>query len=156
MSGRERGGQHHDEGAVVEGVQGESLQAADALGVCLVILVLRQDADFNWDFSQNIGEWVAFFGLFCAAVFGVDVVASERGRGTLGFLLAQPVTMLRILASKLVVGIGGLAISMAAIWAVVYAMPITEPDWFSYNQYIIEDVDYWRMVLIWLVPMILA
>jgi ABC-type transport system involved in multi-copper enzyme maturation permease subunit len=76
-----------------------------ALGVCLVILVLRQDAEFNGDFSQNIGEWVAFFGLFCAAIFGVDVVASERSRGTLGFLLAQPLTMPRILASKLVVGI---------------------------------------------------
>jgi len=64
--------------------------------------------------------------------------------------------MPRILASKLVVGIGGLAISMAAIWAVVYAMPVTGPGWLPSNQYIIEDVDYWRMVLIWMVPMALA
>ena len=35
------------------------------LGLCAVVVALRQNAEFNEDFARNFNEWIAIFVVVC-------------------------------------------------------------------------------------------
>ena len=96
-----------------------------AVGVCLglfVGLTINPDNDtypsnvFNFTFEQ-----ISFLVGLCGAVLmGMDVMAGERRRGTLPFLLSRPLRPDMLLGVKFAVGAAGLLVVLAAYWAGVY------------------------------------
>ena len=127
-------------------------------GACLVILVLRQHPGFEQSFCRTVGPWATGFALVSAVVLGIDTVARERGRTTLGFLLGQPISATRVLLAKFAAGGIALGLVLAAFWLVVYAAPLEPPDHFdSYHKLrvllterLLADVGYATMVYQWL------
>ena len=112
-------------------------------------------------------EKVAYLvGLFGAVLMGMDAVAGERSRGTLPFLFIRPLDRGWLLGVKFMVGAAGLLVVLAAYWAGVY---LGLPEWgnphflwglFSepgtsfllrllYEEVILADVGYVRIVLLW-------
>ena len=138
-----------------------------AIGVCLGLFVgvtINPDNDtypsnvFNFTFEQ-----ISFLVGLCGAVLmGMDVMAGERRRGTLPFLLSRPLRPDMLLGVKFAVGAAGLLVVLAAYWAGVY---LGMPGWGDPNflwgffgpalhasnhiEAILTDVGYVRMVLLW-------
>ena len=138
-----------------------------AIGACLGLfagLTINLDNDtypsnvFNFTFEQ-----ISFLVGLCGAVLmGMDVMAGERRRGTLPFLLSRPLRPDMLLGVKFAVGAAGLLVVLAAYWAGVYlGMPgwgnpnflwgFFGPGHHAYNhiEAILTDVGYVRMVLLW-------
>ena len=138
-----------------------------AIGVCLGLFVgLTIDLDndppdldaINFTFEQ-----ISFLVGLCGAVLmGMDVMAGERRRGTLPFLLSRPLRPDLLLGVKFAVGAAGLLVVLAAYWAGVYlGMPgWGDPNFLwgffgpghhasDYIEAILAEVGYVRMVLLW-------
>lgn len=127
-----------------------------ALAVCVMVHALRQIGDFNAAFSREVSVWILAVGGLSAGALAMDAIAGERSRGTMDFLLARPVTPLRILSAKFAVGMAGLLIVVAAFWAMVYATPFEHGHWGPYATWIVQDVAYANMVLTWFIPLTIA
>jgi hypothetical protein len=128
---------------------------ATGLGVVLLVHILRQMDEFNRSFDLN--AWALVIGSLCAGVLGMDVIAGERSRGTLDFLLVRPTTVARILAAKFIVGALGLLAIVAAFWVMVYATPFVEnpPPWAgAYKLQTLIDVPWVAMVYAWYLPLV--
>ncbi|MBT3344703.1 MAG: ABC transporter permease subunit [Gemmatimonadetes bacterium] len=130
-------------------------KVATGLGVVLLLLVLRQLESFNKGFIIDADAWAGVIGALCAGVLAMEVLAGERSRGTLEFLLVRPTTVGRILAAKFLVGALGLFAVMAAYWAMVYAVP---PGPVPIRQFasvqLLLDVPWLAMVYAWYLPML--
>ena len=90
------------------------------LGLCAVVVALRQNAEFNEDFARNFNEWIAIFVVVCGIVLGMDSIAKESSKGTLSFLLGKPLSAVEVLLPKYVVGAAALLVVTAGAWATVY------------------------------------
>ena len=127
-----------------------------AIGVCLglfVGLIPKDDLDSS----------ALLVGLFGAVLMGMDAVAGERSRGTLPFLFIRPLDRGWLMGVKFVVGAVGMLAVLAAYWAGMYhglsewGNPqflwgvLWEPDTsFSlYEEVILADVGYGRILLLW-------
>ena len=104
-------------------------------------------------------------GLLGAVLMGMGVIAGERRRNTLSFLLSRPLSPIRLLAVKFTVGAVGLLVMLAAYWSVVYLwMPEwVDPAFLSEDpavqqlvrlrqiqvEEMLKDFGYGRMVLLW-------
>ena len=143
-----------------------------AIGACLglfVGLTINLDSDpapnaFSFTFEQ-----ISFLVGLCGAVLmGMDVMAGERRRGTLPFLLSRPLRLDLLLSVKFAVGAAGLLVVLAAYWAGVYlGMPgwgdpnflwgFFGPGYYAsdYIGAILTDVGYVRMVLLWFFPFLI-
>ena len=137
-----------------------------AIGACLGLLVgltINLDSDPDPDAFGFTFEQISFLvGLCGAALMGMDVMAGERRRGTLPFLLSRPLRLDLLLGVKFAVGAAGLLVVLAAYWAGVYlGMPgwgdpnflggFFGPGYYAsdYIGAILTDVGYVRMVLLW-------
>ena len=140
---------------------------AAGAGLALVAgLASRQTTDFSGGFSDIVIKSYLMshlVGILGAVLMGVGVVADERSRGTLPFLLSRPLGSGWLLGVKFAVGAAGLLGVLAAYWAGVYAMPV----WGNFNflsefflgplhssvwvnfQEVLADVGYLRMLLLW-------
>ena len=141
---------------------------AAGAGLALIVgLVLNL-----WEYPQrndhgtNVSIVGHFVGLIGAVLMGMDVIARERSRMTLPFLLCRPLVPWKILAVKFTVGAAGLLAVLAAYWGGVFmAMHdggslATQLGLYSYRalvisphlqpEEILEDVGYARAVLLWL------
>ena len=137
-----------------------------AIGACLglfVGLTINLDSHPDPDAFSFTFEQISFLvGLCSAVLMGMDVMAGERRRGTLPFLLSRPLRLDLLLGVKFAVGAAGLLVVLAAYWAGVY---LGMPGWgdphflwgfFGLGYYasdyigaILTDVGYVRMVLLW-------
>ena len=92
------------------------------LGLCAVVVALRQNADFNEEFAQDFGiaglRYLLSWSV--AVVLGMGLVAKESGKGTLSFLLGKPLSAVEVLLSKYVVGAVALLVVAAGAWMTVY------------------------------------
>ena len=135
-----------------------------AIGVCLglfVGLTINLDHYPYPDPSNVINftfEQISFLVGLCGAVLmGMDVMAGERRRGTLPFLLSRPLRPDMLLGVKFAVGAAGLLAVLAAYWAGVYLGKSGwgNPDfqaseyYINYIETILTDVGYVRIVLLW-------
>ena len=137
-----------------------------AVCVCLglfVGLAINLDSDPAPDAFSFTFEQISFLVGLCGAVLmGMDVMAGERRRGTLPFLLSRPLRLDLLLNVKFAVGAAGLLVVLAAYWAGVYlGMPgWGDPNFLwgffgsgyyasDYIEAILTDVGYVRMVLLW-------
>jgi len=127
-----------------------------ALAVCLMVHILRQVGVFNTAFSRAVSACILAVGGLSAGALAMDATAGERSRGTLDFLLARPITALRILTAKFLVGMAGLLVVVAAFWAMVYATPFVQDHWGTPATWIVQDVGYANMVLTWFIPLTIA
>ncbi|MDE2809691.1 MAG: ABC transporter permease subunit, partial [Gemmatimonadota bacterium] len=91
------------------------------LGLCAVVVALRQNAEFNEEFAQDSARWIASFIVVCGIALGMGLVAKESSKGTLPFLLGQPLSAVEVLLSKYVVGAAALLVLAAGAWVTVYA-----------------------------------
>ncbi len=131
------------------------------LAACLAVHFLRMNERFNAEFSNDSDEWAWGFGLVAAVVFGMEMIAGEKSRGTMDFLMARPLAPVRMLAVKFVVGATGLLVVMTGFWAMVYATsygPVLDgaPHLPSTATKIMEDVGLPAMVQIWFLPTLIA
>ena len=90
------------------------------LGLCAVVVALRQNAEFNEEFAQNCARWITNFILVCGVALGMGLVAKESSRGTLSFLLGKPLSAVEVLLPKYVVGAVALLVLAAGAWVTVY------------------------------------
>ena len=90
------------------------------LGLCAVVVALRQNAEFNAEFAQDFGMWITISILVCGGVLGMGLVAKESSKGTLSFLLGKPLSAVEVLLPKYVVGAAALLVMVAGAWATVY------------------------------------
>ena len=137
-----------------------------AIGVCLglfVGLTINLDNVPDLDAINFTFEQISYLVGLCGAVLmGMDVMAGERRRGTLPFLLSRPLRLDLLLGVKFAVGAAGLLVVLAAYWAGVYlGMPgWGDPNFLwgffgpghhasNYIEAILKDVGYVRMVLLW-------
>ena len=143
-----------------------------AIGVCLGLfigLTINLDSDPDPDAFNFTFEQISFLvGLCSAVLMGMDVMAGERRRGTLPFLLSRPLRLDLLLSVKFAVRAAGLLVVLAAYWAGVY---LGMPGWgdpnflwgfFGSGYYasdyigaILTDVGYVRMVLLWFFPFLI-
>ena len=90
------------------------------LGLCAVVVALRQNAEFNEEFAQNFARWITNFIVVCGVALGIGLVAKESSKGTLSFLLGKPLSAVEVLLSKYVVGAVALLVLAAGAWVTVY------------------------------------
>ena len=90
------------------------------LGLCAVVVALRQNADFNEEFARNCARWITNFIVVCGIALGMGLVAKESSKGTLSFLLGKPLSAVEVLLSKYVVGAAALLVLAAGAWVTVY------------------------------------
>ena len=110
-------------------------------------------------------------GLLAAVTMGIDLVAGERSRGTLPFLLSRPLVPGRLLGVKFAVGAAGMLVVLASFWAGVY---LGLPEWGKPNFLwwfyqdpsqslsqnprlgeILQDVGFARILLLWFPPFLI-
>lgn len=128
---------------------------AAGLGVIVLLHILRQMEGFNEAFAGDLNGWSAVIACLTAGVLGMDVIAGERNRNTLEFLLVRPTTMARILGAKFLIGSLSLLIVMAAFWAMVYATPIAEVASLWEGKYVtqaVADIPWLAMLYAWYLP----
>ena len=122
------------------------------IGGCVIIHLLRLQEDFNQGFysrSRGIEVWLLLLGIISSLMLGMDAVAGERSKGTLNFILGKPISPLRVLLPKFLVGAIALLLITATFWGVAYLTPPSERGLIGAR--ILEDVSYFRMVLMWFV-----
>ena len=139
-----------------------------AVGACLGLFLgltinLDNDPSPLSAISFTFEQISYLVGLCGAVLMGMDVMAGERRRGTLPFLLGRPLRLDLLLGVKFAVGAAGLLVVLAAYWAGMYlGMPGWENPNFLWgffgsgyypSEYHIEtiltDIGYVRMVLLW-------
>ena len=90
------------------------------LGLCAVVVALRQNAEFNGEFARDFEGWIMSFIVVCGVALGMGLVAKESSKGTLSFLLGKPLSAVEVLLPKYVVGAVALLMMVAGAWATVY------------------------------------
>ena len=90
------------------------------LGLCAMVVALRQNAEFNEEFARDFGMWITISILVCGGALGMGLVAKESSKGTLSFLLGKPLSAAEVLLPKYVVGAVALLVLVAGAWATVY------------------------------------
>ena len=138
---------------------------AAGAGLALVAgLALPEVGSHHGGIGLNIEMTSHLVGILGAVLMGVGVVADERSRGTLPFLLSRPLGSGWLMGVKFAVGVVGLLAVLAAYWAGVYAMP----EWGNFHfrletfysppysirgifqeEEILADVGYVRILLLW-------
>ena len=128
------------------------------LGACVFLLILRLNDRVNYEFSNGLEEWSAFIGVAAAVALAVDLIAQERSKGTLAFLLGHPVRRLELVGAKFLVGLVSLLVLLCAYWGVVYLVPVaSDPEsmqtyWFDevmVMKRLLTDVGYFNAVVTW-------
>ena len=90
------------------------------LGLCAVVVALRQNVEFNEEFAESFGFWITNFIVVCGIALGMSLVAKESSKGTLPFLLGKPLSAVEVLLPKYVVGAAALGVVAAGAWVTVY------------------------------------
>ena len=137
------------------------------LGLCAVVVALRQNAEFNAEFARDSARWITFFIVVCGIALGMGLVAKESSKGTLPFLLGKPLSAVEVLLPKYVVGTVALLVLAAGAWVTVYV----DLEWLASRDYIFysgsgywyfslkqfaEEVGYVNMVLVHLTTGLVA
>ena len=133
------------------------------LGLCAVVVALRQSAEFNEDFARNFNEWIAIFVVVYGIGLGMHLVAKESSKGTLSFLLGKPLSAVEVLLPKYVVGAAALLVVTAGAWATVYldleglaskgfSIYSSSGAWSPHLKRLAEEVGYVNMLLFSLTP----
>ena len=129
------------------------------LGLCAVVLALRQNAEFNEEFARDFGMWITISILVCGGALGMGLVAKESSKGTLSFLLGKPLSAAEVLLPKYVVGAVALLVLVAGAWATVYldleGLASRDYSFFSHSgawyfplKQFAEEVGYVNMLLV--------
>ena len=137
------------------------------LGLCAVVVALRQNAEFNEEFAQDFGMWITIFTMVCGGVLGMSLVAKESSKGTLSFLLGKPLSAVEVLLPKYVVGAAALLMMVAGAWATVYldleglaskgfSIYSGSGAWYPSVKRVAEEVGYVNMLLVSLTPGLIA
>ena len=90
------------------------------LGLCAVVVALRQNAEFNEEFARDFARWITNFIVVCGVALGMGLVAKESSKDTLSFLLGKPLSAVEVLLPKYVVGAAALLVLAAGAWVTVY------------------------------------
>ena len=134
------------------------------LGLCAVVVALRQNAEFNEEFARNFNEWIAIFVVVCGIVLGMDSIAKESSKGTLSFLLGKPLSAVEVLLPKYVIGAAALLVVAAGAWVTVYVDLEglgydgyrygygSSGAWSPHLKRLAEEVGYVNMLLVSLTP----
>ena len=137
------------------------------LGLCAVVVALRQNAEFNEEFARNFARWITNFIVVCGVALGMGLVAKESSKGTLSFLLGKPLSAVEVLLPKYVVGAAALLVLAAGAWVTVYVdlegLASRGYNFYGYTGYwyfplkqFAEEVGYVNMVLVHLTTGLVA
>ena len=137
------------------------------LGLCAVVVALRQNAEFNAEFARDFGAWITIFTMVCGIALGMSLVAKESSRGTLSFLLGKPLSAVEVLLPKYVVGAAALSVLAAGAWVTVYvdleglasrgfSIYSHSGAWYPSVKRVAEEVGYVNMLLFSLTPGLIA
>ena len=136
------------------------------LGLCAVVVALRQNAEFNEEFAESFGFWITNFIVVCGVALGMGLVAKESSRGTLPFLLGKPLSAVEVLLPKYVVGAVALLVLAAGAWVTVYVdleglasrghIYGYSGAWYFSLKRFVEEVGYVNMLLVHLTTGLVA
>ncbi len=137
------------------------------LGLCAMVVALRQNAEFNEEFARDFGMWITISILVCGGALGMGLVAKESSKGTLSFLLGKPLSAAEVLLPKYVVGAVALLVLVAGAWATVYldleglaskgySVYSGGGAWYPSVKRLAEEVGYVNMLLVSLTPGLIA
>ena len=137
------------------------------LGLCAVVVALRQNAEFNEEFAQSFGFWITNFIVVCGIALGMGLVAKESSKGTLSFLLGKPLSAVELLLPKYVVGAAALGVLAAGAWVTVYLdleglasrsynLYSDSGAWYFPRKQFAEEVGYVNMLLVHLTTGLVA
>ena len=137
------------------------------LGLCAVVVALRQNAEFNEEFARDSAHWITFFIVVCGIALGMGLVAKESSKGTLPFLLGKPLSAVDVLLPKYIVGAAALLVLAAGAWVTVYvdleglasrdySFYIGSSYWYFSLKQFAEEVGYVNMVLVHLTTGLVA
>ena len=137
------------------------------LGLCAVVVALRQNAEFNEEFAQDFARGITNFIVVCGIALGMGLVAKESSKGTLSFLLGKPLSAVDVLLPKYVVGAAALLVLAAGAWVTVYVdlEGLASRDYSFYNssgfwyfslKQFAEEVGYVNMLLVHLTTGLVA
>ena len=129
------------------------------LGLCAVVVALRQNVEFNEEFARNFARWITNFIVVCGIALGMGLVAKESSKGTLSFLLGKPLSAVEVLLPKYVVGAVALLVIAAGAWVTVYVdlEGLRDNSFYSYSgsgywyfslKQFAEEVGYVNMLLV--------
>jgi len=93
------------------------------IAIGLVVYVIQPNVVIRYNDPPMLSYWFIFSVLATlgAAVFcGVDIIADEKSSGTLGFLLARPISRTRIYMTKILLNLGGLAVVFLVSSAIMF------------------------------------
>ena len=137
------------------------------LGLCAVVVALRQNAEFNEEFAESFGFWITNFIVVCGIVLGMGLVAKEISKGTLSFLLGKPLSAVEVLLPKYVVGAAALSVLATGAWVTVYvdlegltsrsySINSDSGAWYFSLKQFAEEVGYVNMLLVHLTTGLVA
>jgi len=136
------------------------------LGLCAVVWMLRQNAEFDAEFASNYGSLIAMFIVVCSVALGMGLVAKESSKGTLPFLLSKPLSAADVLLPKYLVGAVALLVIAAGAWATLYvdlaglaadsSFYSHSGTWYPSLKRVAEEVGYVNMLLVHLTTGLLA
>ncbi|MXY84874.1 MAG: ABC transporter permease subunit [Gemmatimonadetes bacterium] len=137
------------------------------LGLCAVVVALRQNAEFNEEFARDFARWITNFIVVCGVALGMGLVAKESSKGTLSFLLGKPLSAVDVLLPKYVVGAVVLLVLAAGAWVTVYVdlegLASKSYSFYSYTgswyfplKQFAEEVGYVNMLLVHLTTGLVA
>ena len=137
------------------------------LGLCAVVVALRQNAEFNEEFAESFGSWITMFIVVCGIALGMGLVAKESSKGTLPFLLGKPLSVVEVLLPKYVVGAAALLVLVAGAWATVYvdleglasrsySINSDSGAWYFSLKQFAEEIGYVNMLLVHLTTGLVA
>lgn len=137
------------------------------LGLCAVVVALRQNAEFNEVFAQDFARGITNFIVVCGIALGMGLVAKESSKGTLSFLLGKPLSAVDVLLPKYVVGAAALSAVAAGAWAAVYvdleglasrsySLYSSSGAWYFSLKQFAEEVGYVNMLLVHLTTGLIA
>ena len=122
---------------------------------CLILHISRNYEKINQECIWNFQAYALYFGIISAIYMGMDALATERGKGTLDFLLIMPISRIKLLIPKFLIGSAGLLLILASFWASFYLNP-PEPTpsdrvYFvaAHLKTILEEVGYTKMLFAW-------
>ncbi|MYC73558.1 MAG: ABC transporter permease subunit [Gemmatimonadetes bacterium] len=137
------------------------------LGLCAVVVALRQNAEFNGEFVRDFEGWIMSFIVVCGVALGMGLVAKESSKGTLSFLSGKPLSVVEVLLPKYVVGAVALLVLAAGAWVTVYvdleglaskgfSIYSGGGAWYPSVKRIVEEVGYVNMLLVSLMSGLIA
>ena len=132
------------------------LKLALGFGAAILLELLRSNPTMERQIVEMLFErnTYSLLGMFISLLVGMDLISSERSRGTLGFTLAHPVPVSAVVVTKFLVGAVGLTIIHGSMIGIFYLDPLAGVLRDAPTARLFTEIGFLRMMLYILPPLL--